>query len=400
VGTWDELWGEWQIIGNSKGFSSLQLTLPTVCYAKVGDEIRSTARKRGDPWDDLVSVDGGRLKSDLVIFGSELYGVGMEGQLVRRSSSRVGWQDLGTPFGEILGTPAVTPSTRINDVYVVVKGSDNRLYLRYTDDHGKTWDEWEQGDKLRAGQFTGNPSTFTIPRQDRSHQLVLAGQSLEGEMASISREGVSLGEGSDPDKLWGEWSVVENSSGYSSPVFVRDPVMGPLPVFHCFVKVGDEVRHARYRDGRWDSFASVNGGRFRSDPVVVVDRQDDTVEVYGVGLEGQLARNIWSARAGVWEGWENLGRPEAGIAGTPSVERFHGDRFVVAKGGDNRVYLRWLDRGIKWGPWEQGDKLRPGQIRGDVSTAVTWNHDTTRELLVAGRSLEGEIATISLPLPL
>lgn len=396
MGTWDDLWGEWQIIGNSRGFSSLQLSLPTVCYAKVGDEIRSTARAPGDPWDDLVSLDGGRLKSDPVI-GAGLYGVGMEGQLVHHFSPR-GWQDLGTPAGEILGTPAVASFDPF--IYVVVKGSDKRLYLRVFSALAGTdgpwfWLDWEQGDKLRAGQFTGNPSTFTTRWQNRSHQLVLTGRSLEGEMASISRESGSFSEGSSPDKLWGEWSFVENSSGYSSPAFGWSRLDG----VHCFVKVGDEVRHARYRDGRWDSFASVNGGRFRSDPVVVVDNAADVVEVYGVGMEGQLARNIWSTRAGAWQGWENLDRPEAGIAGTPSVEIYRRDRFVIAKGGDNRVYLRWLDRGITWGPWEQGDKLRPGQIRGDVSTAVTMNHFTTRELQVAGRSLEGEIAIISLPLP-
>jgi hypothetical protein len=394
---WDSNWGEWKIVGNSRGYDSPVLSWAIGCLVKVGDELRQ-ARYLAGGWDDFVSVAGGRLRSDPVPLHSKVYGVGLEGQLVRNSwlrgrlSSWQEWENLGEPpAGAILGTPAIVQHE--GDLYVVVKGSDNRLYLRVNSGEGDTWGDWEQGDKLSAGQFTGDPFTFSISERDESTtELVLTGRSLEGEMASISREIGEFVTSTTPDSLWRDWSVVGNSGGYSSPAFVKTPI-----AVHCIVKVGDEVRHARYRDGRWDAFAPVDGGRFRSDPVAIVGT--NSIEVYGIGMEGQLARNVWAAHAEVWQGWEDLGRPEPGIVGTPAVQAGFRDRYVVVKGSNNRLYLSYSDNnGESWDPWEQGESLGKGIVSGNVSARLISGADRL-ELVVIGRSMENEMASISLALP-
>jgi hypothetical protein len=392
MGRSDTEWGEWSIVPNSRGFTSPVFS-GAGCLAKFGDELRQSRFQSGN-WDAFVSVGGGRFMSDPVVLGIQVYGVGMEGQLFRNEwhssdSAWKGWEDLGSPAGEILGTPAVARGGPAGNRYVVVKGGDNRLYLRVFDNEGGEWADWEQGDKLGAGQFTGDPSIFTIMHDGQS-ELVLTGRSLESEMATISRKIGIIGPIEDPDSLWSEWSVVEGSRGYSSPKFAMDP---EDDVVHCLVKVGDEVRHARYLDGRWDGFESVGGGRFKSDPIVVVGEDNDSLEVYGIGLDGQVARNLWPSLEGSWQGWQNLGHPEPGVVGTPSVETDFHDRFVVAKGGNNRLYLRYSSDGEIWEPWEQAETLGQGIVRGDVSTFVVGP-----KLVVTGRSLEDEMASISLTL--
>jgi hypothetical protein len=400
MGTWDNMGREWGVVGNSGGYSSPVFAAAgrsvSHCFVKVGDELRH-ARYQGGRWEDFAGVEGGRLKSEPVLSGLEVYGVGLEVQLVRNawrgtngSATWQGWQSLGSPAGGILGNPAVQRS--LGGRYVVVKGSDNRLYLRSSTDGGRSWGEWEQSDKLRGGQFTGDPSTFTILDSDRALELVLTGRSLENELASISRVIKSLATNGD-DSHWGDWKVVGNSRGFSSPTFTRDP---ELDVMHCFVKVGDELRHARYDDGRWTDFASVDAGRFRGEPVVVAGPDNESIEVYGAGLDGQLARNIWHAHRKSWQGWQDLGRPEQGIVGTPAVETMDRLRFVVVKGRDDRLYLLYSDDGKSWDSWEQGDRLRQGRIKGNVSTFIIDESRRSPELVVTGRSMENEMATISL----
>jgi hypothetical protein len=166
------------------------------------------------------------------------------------------------------------------------------------------------------------------------------------------------------------------------------------------VKVGDELRHSRYHGGRWEGFVPVDGGRFRSDPVVKVGKDNGLVEVYGAGLDGQLARNVWRVDSSSWKGWEDLGKPAPGISGTAAVqvlEWWTDIRYVVVKSTDNRAYLSYSGGdGINWIPWEQGGKLGLGQFRGDVATFIGFERDRGVDLVLVGRSMESELASISL----
>jgi hypothetical protein len=262
--------------------------------------------------------------------------------------------------------------------------------VRVSGDGGSTWGDWEQGDRLKAGQFTGGVSAFIFDEQNGPTELVLAGRSMENEMATISLD--IGGPGVATTNLsWSQWSVVKNSRGYSSPVFSED-----AKAAHCFVKAGDELMQARYHGGRWEDFASVGAGRFRSDPVVLGGRNMNIVEVYGAGVDGQVAYNLWRTRDSSWKGWENLGKPARGILGTPVAAEKWSFRFVVVRGGDNRLYLTFSDNGRAWIPWEQGDNLGSGRITGEISGFIIDEAHRSPDLVITGRSMENEMASISL----
>jgi hypothetical protein len=114
-------------------------------------------------------------------------------------------------------------------------------------------------------------------------------------------------------------------------------------------------------------------------------------------VDGQLARNVWRTSSSSWKGWEDLDKPAAEIVGAPAVAQLLSWRLVVVKCSDNKLYLRYTEDDAEgWRPWEQGDKLKSGQLKDGVAIFIIDEDRRSPELVVVGRSLENEMASISL----
>lgn len=136
-------------------------------------------------------------------------------------------------------------------------------------------------------------------------------------------------------------------------------------------------------------------------PITAVARSTDRIDVFAAGFNGATMTNWWSASAGTWAGWSQIGGGIAngGGSGSPisSVHRAGGTRVeVFTVGTDGQVWTASSEVGQAWSGWSQvpgGLICRPGSTVTAISrtphqidlftTAAngavmsTWWNDTT-----------------------
>jgi hypothetical protein len=136
-----------------------------------------------------------------------------------------------------------------------------------------------------------------------------------------------------------------------------------------FVQGADgQLWHAWQNDGEapfegWEPL----GGQLTSSPMVV-SRAAGSLDVFARGTDGQLWHR-WYAGGPTWLGWEALGGQ---LVGAPSGVGF-GDGFieVAARGTDNALWRRYyVPGGAGWQPWHSLGGVLTGEPADDLLQIV------------------------------
>ncbi len=117
-----------------------------------------------------------------------------------------------------------------------------------------------------------------------------------------------------------------------------------------FAKDGDgSFLHKHWDGDSWSGWADL-GGRFLSNPSAV-NWGDDRIDVFGVGLDGELWQRTWTVSNGGWYGWVDTGGGR--IQWTPAAaSRGFGGIDVFAVNTAEQVVHRSFTVATGWSAWQ------------------------------------------------
>lgn len=222
-------------------------------------------------------------------------------------------------------SPAVAAAPN-GDVYVVVRGIDNHLYLNIR--HTGTWLGWSSHPNGLTGSspaavvdVNGNLQIFIRGVDDALYQSTYSGAGFSG------------------------WTEVPGGGvTFSAPEAAVNRVTGELTLI--VRGIDSQIYLNSYRGAAWSGWgAGPVGGLTLSELAAAYDASG-TLWLFAHGIDA----GIWvtSGRGGIWTGWTGLGgTTHSGLAAVASGNTV----AVFVHGSDNHIYQNTY--GTQWSGWSE-----------------------------------------------
>jgi Astacin (Peptidase family M12A)/Repeat of unknown function (DUF346) len=247
------------------------------------------------------------------------------------------YQSLGPALAPGSGVGTATSGTNNQYLDVFVRGTDNALYHRWTE-NGQQWSNWEG----LGGVITSNPAAV-----GRGHRVDAFARGIDGTLWSIYYAGG-----------WSNWYSLGGSLAPGSGASVVTLGNNTLNVF---VRWSNNELYQRYFDGQnWGPWTPM-GGIITSDPAAVV--WGNYLNVFVRGTDNQLYYKHWNGQQ-----WSNY----AGVSGilttgATAVSLSPNTLHVYARGTNGKLYENYWN-GSQWRGWD----ARGNHFSQADPEAVTW----------------------------
>lgn len=237
------------------------------------------------------------------------------------------WTDLG---GTTLDTPTVVSHANgVLDVFH--RGTDNKVWGKWTADGGATWHGWND----LGGGISSGISSCKMVGADRMDIVLRSGPSN----SAYSRTWIAgvgwgsyISRGTPAGGIWGTPCIVSKFNGHLE-IFARSITGNNL--WNTWTTDGGNTWSA------WNNLGSPSGG-LNSYPVVT-SRNSSNIEVFVRGADNQLWGKNWNNG---WSGWNALGGVLSSHPGVCSTGNTNINVFIRGT-EDHQWQKTW--NGTSWG---------------------------------------------------
>jgi hypothetical protein len=321
----------------------------------------------------------------------DLFAIDGDGHVVttswRHNGGWSGWSVIG-PSNFPPSSPLAAVARRPTQLDLFAVGNDGFIKTNWWN-NSNGWGDWYPvvGTSFQATFGLGQP-TSVVARGEEHLDIFIIG--LDGQVWTIWW---------DQNGQWGNWYPIRGlivSQGKAVAVAARNDDHLDLFV------IGDDGRvysTSWDRDGnRWADWFPVKGTSYwptfgSQQPIRVVARSEDNLDLFVVGLDGKVWTIWWTSREG-WGSWYPIeGSPIAQGKPVSVVARndHHLDLFVIDDNG--QVQTTWWDRDrSRWSDWFSASGANdPARfiIQGNVAAASR----TENNLDLFTMGLDGEVWT-------
>lgn len=249
----------------------------------------------------------------------------MTSRIETQSAEDLTWAEV--PGGGLTPLSPAVAAAPNGDVYVVVQGVDNHIYLNIQ--RNGTWLGWTPHPSGRTGSspaavvdVNGNLQVFVHGVDDAIYQTTYSGGS------------------------WSEWAEVPGGGfTFSAPETAVNRVTGELTLL--VRGIDSQIYLNTYRGATWSGWSAVPVGGLTLSELGATYDASGTLWLFARGIDA----GIWvtSRSGGRWSGWTGLGgTTPSGLAAVAS-----GNTVVVfAHGSDDRIYHNSYSNG-QWGGWNE-----------------------------------------------